>query len=93
MFTNEEVTNSLKKALLWDSNLFRVESEEQDLKMDDFQKLNFKIENKGSNLSAGQKQLICIARALIKIPKILLIDEATSNIDPNTDMLIQKIFR
>ena len=51
--------------------------------------MNFKIEGKGDNLSNGQKQLICIIRALSYKPKILLMDEATSNIDPYTDEKIQ----
>jgi ABC-type multidrug transport system fused ATPase/permease subunit len=55
--------------------------------------LNWKIEDGGSNLSIGQKQLICIARALIKQPEILLMDEATSNIDEYTDALIQKVIK
>lgn len=46
------------------------------------------IETKGKNLSQGQKQQICIARALLDKPKILLIDEATSSIDPETDELL-----
>ena len=41
----------------------------------------------------GQKQLVCIARALIQKPKILLMDEATSNIDQMTDQIIQKIIK
>ena len=57
------------------------------------EKLNYFIEDQGSNLSVGQKQLICIGRALIKKPKILLMDEATSSIDPNTDYKIQNILK
>lgn len=55
--------------------------------------LNYVIEESGKNLSTGQKQLICISRVLIKKPKILLMDEATSNIDQMTDTLIQKIIK
>jgi ABC-type multidrug transport system fused ATPase/permease subunit len=47
----------------------------------------------GANLSAGQRQLLCIARAIVKRPKILLLDEATSSIDEATDRLIQKVLR
>ena len=57
------------------------------------QQLEFQIEDGGANLSVGQKQLICIARALIKKPWILLMDEATSNIDEYTDSIIQGVIR
>ena len=48
------------------------------------------IEQGGSNLSVGQKQLICITRALLRKSKIVIMDEATSNIDINTEIAIQK---
>jgi len=48
------------------------------------------IQEKGSNLSAGEKQLVCIARAFLKKSKILLIDEATSSIDIQSEKCVQK---
>ena len=50
------------------------------------------IEENGGNLSAGQKQLLCIARVMLHLPPILILDEATSSIDTLTEIRIQKAF-
>ncbi|MCR5327783.1 MAG: ABC transporter ATP-binding protein/permease [Saccharofermentans sp.] len=50
------------------------------------------IEQGGTNVSGGQKQRLCIARALIKRPKILILDDSTSAVDTRTDALIRKCF-
>ena len=51
------------------------------------------IEQGGANVSGGQKQRLCIARALLKHPKILVLDDSTSAVDTRTDALIRKAFR
>lgn len=50
------------------------------------------IKENGSNLSAGQRQLLCIARAMLSLPQMLILDEATSSIDTRTEMKIQSAF-
>ena len=54
---------------------------------------NTMIEKGGANVSGGQKQRLCIARALLKKPKILILDDSTSAVDTRTDALIRKAFR
>ena len=52
-----------------------------------------KIEQGGTNVSGGQKQRLCIARAILRKPKILILDDSTSAVDTKTDALIRRAFR
>lgn len=98
---NELFSGTIKENLRWGNNTATDEEIIEACKLsqaDEFIKTfpdgyDTYIEQGGTNVSGGQKQRLCIARALLKKPKILILDDSTSAVDTKTDALIRKGFK
>ena len=94
-------SGTIKENLLWGNEFASDEEIKKACKIaqaDEFiesfkDKYETKIEQGGSNVSGGQKQRLCIARAILKNPKILILDDSTSAVDTKTDRLIRKALK
>ena len=98
----DEIINKKKKELKEKKEKEDKEREEKGLekeekteeeKKEDDSLINFHIDEKGGNLSSGEKAIICICRAIMKKSKIVILDEATANIDLVTENQIQKMIK
>lgn len=75
--------------MLEEAGLIEVILKNADTKSSDL--LDFMVENGGSNLSSGERALICICRAILRKSRIVILDEATATVDLKTEQMIQSL--
>ena len=89
----KEDTKKADKDEKKDESESKDKEDKEDKEDEDGKGLKFKVQEEGKNLSVGERQLVCIIRAILRHNKIVLLDEATANIDVVTEEAIQKLIK